>query len=772
VAKAAVSAAVYRGSCENYRKLAPLQPFVQMLRQIFGIRRVMAVPRASAAVLDFLSPRGEQLMRHADTLLQLLSLRGSPQSQAASRSRQAITEALRDVFAALHAECPLVLVIDDWQWADELSHEVLHIVMRSITARGLLVLLGTREREQSDVLLSRAQVIELQPFQHLESTQVIHALRPDLLDVGLSRAIHQRSGGNPLFLEELCRTLSLEASTFSDANEHHDVPQAISSVICTGLEQMAPQALNLLRVAAVIGNVFSVQLLALTSGFPELPAALEYLVRCDFVRKADADGATYRFKHGITREVVYESVRLAERRRIHSMIASLLEAHSAAIDGGDESEALAYHHAGNGDHAKAAHYAELSGDKALAASSLDNARLHYGMALSELEKLPMDTPLKRRWLALSAKFGRVLVYNPRFDQLAVLKRSVQYASELDDTKALADVHQLCAFISYALGDYRSAIVHCREGLAVAARAGDHKTTAQLVSDLGQSLAASGRYPEALEHLDRSLQIKRERAATRPDRPLPIGFAYALACKALVHADQGEFHLAGVVMDEANQLMLRTGHAVEGSVLGLLGMTQVWQGKWEDCIATTSRAAETAERVTFSYVFAMSQVMSGYARFMLEASPQALLEVQRAVEWLELHERLLFVSFCYGCLAEMLWSSGQYERAREIARRALQRAQEHSDPLGEAVAYRVLAREFSRIGDVSATASALADAFRASDARESQRERALTSLLDAQLRYGAGERGALRETLQEVRLSFDQIDMLWHRSQAELLLARC
>jgi class 3 adenylate cyclase/tetratricopeptide (TPR) repeat protein len=765
-------AEIYRGSCENYRKLSPLQPFVQMLQQLFGIRNHMTAEQASSVVLAFLNGRGEHLSRHAEALLLLLSLREPTQATDTLRMQRAILTALSEVFACLDSSKPLLLVIDDWQWADDLSHEVLRIVMRSIATRGLLVLLSTRQHDPGDVVLSRAQSIELRPFHHLETAQVLHTLRPDLLDVGLSRAIHRRSGGNPLFLEELCRTLPIEASLSAESFDDSAVPQSIAAVICMRLELLAPQALRLLRTAAVIGNAFNTQLLALVSGFPELGAALECLVQFDLVRRTEPDGSVYRFKHGITREVVYESVRLAERYRLHGMIVLLLEAHSAASDGGDEFEALAFHCAGSGDHLRAAYYAELSGDKAVTASSLDNARQHDAMALSELDKLPMDAQLKQLWLKLSAKLGRVLVYNAKPAQLKLVERAAQYAHELGDVRALADALQLCAFISYGLGDYRAAIAHAREGLVVAERASDDKVATQLVSNLGQSLAASGQYPEALEHLERSLQLKRQRVAARPDRPLPIGFAYSLSCKALLHADQGDFHLASIELDDAHRLMLRTGHAVEGSVLGLLAMTQIWHGDWEQCVLTAGRAAETAERVTFTYVFAMSQTMNGYARFMLNASPEAVHEVQRAVDWIELHERFLFVSFCYGCLAEILSYSGESELALRYAGRALQRAREHADPLGEAVAHRVLAREYARANDAASANAALADAYQAGVARNSRREFALTKLLESQLLYASGERAALKPTLAQLRLDFDGMGMSWHRAQVDTLLAGC
>jgi hypothetical protein len=139
-----------------------------------------------------------------------------------------------------------------------------------------------------------------------------------------------------------------------------------------------------------------------------------------FLHAGDVSGV-FQFKHGITRDVVYELVPLGVRRRLHAEVARAIEERFAS--GLVEwYEALAFHHAGACDHAKASLYAELAGDKALATSALDRARLQYAAAMAEIDRMPPSDANRRRWLQVCERWAAACVYNPARGQLDVLER--------------------------------------------------------------------------------------------------------------------------------------------------------------------------------------------------------------------------------------------------------------------------------------------------------------------------------------------------------------
>ncbi len=169
------------------------------------------------------------------------------------------------------------------------------------------------------------------------------------------------------------------------------------------------------------------------------------------------------------------------------------------------------------------------------------------------------------------------------------------------------------------------------------------------------------------------------------------------------------------------------HAIEASLLGLLGMVQLWQGAYAECISTTERMRATAERVGGPYIFAMSRTFGGFARWMSGEDPDALKELCDAVDWIEQREMRLFISFGFACVAEALASDGQFEAAERYATRALERA-EQMDRLGEIAARRVLARCRLRQPRRAAEGKEqLEEALAIGTARGSRREVALVKL---------------------------------------------
>jgi tetratricopeptide (TPR) repeat protein len=469
----------------------------------------------------------------------------------------------------------------------------------------------------------------------------------------------------------------------------------------------------------------------------------------------------FRFKHGIMREVVYDSVRMAERRQTHRAIAEALEG-NAGGGASDAYEALAYHYRGSGDHERAASYAELAGDKAMLTSSLDRARMQYSTALAELSKLPMTLERKRRWLATSAKWAGVYVYSPSRQQLDTLGQAAVYAAELGDAGAQARTAHWRGWIHYVLGEYADAIAHIRDGLELAQRQGDERMLAQLWTSLGQCHAAAGEYGDALESLTRGLQLKRAAVHGRRGSVVAQGFAYAIGCKAVMHADCGDFELAETDIAEALEAVSGSGHAIEGSVLGLQCMIAIYRGDWAACAETARRSGKVAERVHSAYVFSMAAAFDALARFHVDASTSALVEMRRAVEWLDTRDTGLFSSFNYGCLAEALACAGSPDAAREYAQRALQRKQ-CRDPLGETMAHRALAR----IADARALASEhVRAALDSARARGSRRDVAVTELLAAELDI---DLELVQPAAASALAQFERMGMRWYSDQARRVL---
>jgi class 3 adenylate cyclase/tetratricopeptide (TPR) repeat protein len=756
------------GVCESYRESgAPLLPFLQVSRELLGL-----TPGVDGAHGLVLAERGlaaidEELLVHLPAFLQLHALRPLPGPPGAEQTQAAVIPALVSLLRAFVAKQPLVLLLDDWQWADGASTQVLGRLLRDLGDDALLVVVGARGVEADDPVLGPLERIELRPFSDQESGRMADELLPQAVARAQAAAIHRRSGGNPLFLEELCRVLVVGAA--GNESEPNVVSTTVQGVIRARIERLPePLAANL-RVASVLGTEFPVWLFEGVTTTDGAGNALGELSRAGLLRPGDAPGSL-RFQHGITREVVYESVRVRERLALHVQVARLLEERFQGVGLADQYEALALHYAAGQAHDEASRFAELAGDKAFASSALDRAREQYTSALEQLDRTTPATPeLRRKWLAVVGKWAQTCVFDPSRNQLGVLQRAVAYAGELGDQRALGYAEYWLGWILYALGDQQAAVEHNRRALALAEQAQNASLQVQVLANLGQAYAAAGEYEAATEGLERAIEAKRLRShESSRARSVPVGFAYALGCRALIHGDRGEFSAAHVQIQEAIDSVRDTGNPVEGSLLCLLGMIQIWQGRFEEALETAARGRATGERVNGRYVLAICRLVDGYARWVLEHSPAALEELEQAVHWLDQRQIRLYLSFGEGHLAQALFQAGAFARAAHHAARTLELAQ-RGDPMGAAMAYRTLAGLAVREGRCDDGHEQLALAFESAKVRGSSRETAVTELALGMFEHARDRREAARPLLERSLAAFEEMGMPWYRAEAARLL---
>ncbi|HEY8946150.1 MAG TPA: AAA family ATPase, partial [Polyangiaceae bacterium] len=644
------------GGCSDAPNSKPLQPFRHMLWQLLGLESDAPRAQVVEALAICLHSLGIELA-HQTALLHLLGFESLGElGTEPELVQQALVHALHTVFGAWCRRGPLVLIFDDWQWADDASRHALGNILRLTAATPVLFIVASRD--QDDPLLAQHPHLELQPFTGEEAAKAIAELLPHVLDLGIKGAIFKRSGGNPLFLEELCRANGGAVSDEELVDER--VPTTLRGIIQARVKRLPEDLAHVLRAAAVIGNEVPVWLLTRVADCSNQHPPIERLVQADLLFVLEPD-RLYRFKHSTTREVVYESVRLPDRRRLHQSAASALEAHAREAELPLPLEALAYHAAGAGDYERAAHFAELAGDAAIASSSLDRARQHFRLALDALAKLGLDPVRRGRFIVLVEKWASGSLYSPSPEHIGLLERARELALEAKDEGATARAEYWLGWFYYALGEQANSITYSRAALARACET-DARLACQLLLNLGQSFAAACAYDDAIEHLEKGLASKRRFAHKSNGRPTaerrtPLGMAYALASKGLLHGDRGEFERGYECFRECLCALENTTHAVEGSCLGILGMVQLLQGHWAEALETAGRAQATAERVNGPYVFAMSKTVSGYARWMLQRHEHALDELRHAVSWLEQRKIGLYLSFNYGYLADALAASG-------------------------------------------------------------------------------------------------------------------
>lgn len=752
---------VLRGYCDGYLAAEPMQPFLQVLRALAGLTHRLTPAQAADALDSALRKIDPDLLRHRADLLAALSL-GAIDPQAGEGRRPAgekIVAALRDLFDRLAQADPLVLFIDDWQWADDASRQALAAI-RSLV-RPIFILVATRASNDGDLVTRDAHGLALQPLTEEEAAETIgellHMPDPVVLD-----KIREYSGGNPLYIEELCHSAAYEGQ--DRRLSRATIGSAwLNNLIQSRVARLPNEQAELVRAAAVVGNVVPAWLLETLTGRGEDDPLVQELADQDFLFPGET-GGTLRFKHGITRDVIYDAIGLRQRKDTHLRVAeALLGKHSGS--GQEENyESLALHFGAGGRPEEAARYAELAGDKAVAASALDRAQSQYRAALLAIDQLPPTEENYARWNAIVQRFGHACAYDPSRDHLGVFARGVEIAMSRNDRPAVARAEFWLGYVSYAMGEPRDATLHLERALTAAEPLGDGRFLLRIRAALGQARAGAGDYAKALPLLDEAVAASRPRA--RGGR-LPAGFAYTLCIKAAVLGDQGRFSDAQACFDEALDAIKGANHEVEASVLGFRSAVYLWQGRWQDALRAATDALQVAERVKSFFIIAADRSLAAYARWSLDHSAEALQSLIDATSWMEGRDKRLNISMNYGWLSIAMSADGRVKDLRTYAMRAMDRARAH-DRLGLAMTYRALARAASR-GQVRRSAqSYLAAAMAAARARGSRHDIAGTQLCGAEIAANDGRRGDALTLLDEAETAFAAMQMPWHLAKARAL----
>ena len=248
--------------------------------------------------------------------------------------------AVRDLLERLAGPRPLVLVLDDVQWADSASVELLGALLRRPPASPVLTALGVRPhptRERLSAAASRAHRegvltrIELGPLSLADAGAFLGLA----VDAATTSSLYETSGGNPFFLQQLARTLDLATVTGTgtvELSQVIEVPSAVAAALAEELAMLSGPARLVLEGAAVAGDPFEPELAAVAAASPEASTmdAVDELLQLDFIRETEVP-RRFRFRHPLVRLAVYETTAGGWRLGAHERCAEALAARGAAV---------------------------------------------------------------------------------------------------------------------------------------------------------------------------------------------------------------------------------------------------------------------------------------------------------------------------------------------------------------------------------------------------------------------------------------------------------
>lgn len=496
------------------------------------------------AIRDYVSTRSAEAVREelgqgvSDVARLVDEIQGSRSVAVAEREpdqdRIRLLESVSSFLLRASVSNPLMLFLDDLQWADRPSLMLLLHLARRLRGSRLLIV-GTyrdveldRRHPLSEALaeLRRGRLYERVLLRGLNESEVralIEALTQEQLGENeLARLINRETEGNPFFVEEvishlvetgrLCRQHGLWVGDIESITER-GIPEGIRDVISRRLSRLSAECNRLLTEAAVLGPEFEFRVAARMSGSAEevLVAPVEEALAARILVEArDTSVPRYAFAHALIRQTLYDELSLPRKQRLHLKAAQSIEAeHERNLT--QHISALAMHYRMAGAAAKpekAVEYSIRAGEAACSFFAYEEAASHWQAALVKMEEQALDG-LGRADLLI--RLGE-LVFRTSLDQpggLEYVARALKIYQELGQTDLAAQAHCRLGALLSARGptmDIAQALAHFRAAEPLLSREREGTSLGLLYVGLAASANRSMHIREALDASQRGVEV--------------------------------------------------------------------------------------------------------------------------------------------------------------------------------------------------------------------------------------------------------------------------
>jgi len=575
------------------------------------LARALVVAPAGAPWLQRLREHVERLPADSESLEQIHLF-------------QQVTNLLR----ALAEAHPLLLILDDLQWADSASIGLLFHLGRRLKGNRILVagayrpeeialgrdgarsadlrrhpleeVLAELKRRSGDVWVDLAEVQE-QESRHFVNTLL--ETEPNRLGEDFRSTLCERTGGHPLFTIELLRTMQERGDLVQDEAGHwvqgsaldwKTLPARVEGVIQARLGRLDEEQRELLSVASVEGEEFTAQVVARVQKVGDrqamrtLSQELEKRHRLVRERSATLVGrrqmSRYRFAHALFQQYLYNHLSAGERALLHGEIAGVLE----ELYGGRMEELaaiapqLAYHYTKAGDERLSLKYLTLAGDGALATYANQEATDYYRRAM-EL------TPAEPERAHLLSGLGEALHRQSRFrEAIGIWGQGIELYQSLADSDGLARLYANSARAAQDANDPAEALQICLEGLVEVEGAPESSGLARLLQETARAYALNAQREEARPLAQRALEMAERLGDIEVQ-------AYALASPGTLGLLSMEHRLEALT--RAIELAESQGqlHAASRAHRNLANLAQRRQGDYQTAQKHLRRAAELDEQ---------------------------------------------------------------------------------------------------------------------------------------------------------------------------------
>lgn len=738
-------AACARGRCYPYASSTPWEPVAELLRDLHGIRRDRPATEAVARIARRSSSPWSE-----DEQAGLSAVLGSPASELQSLSDLSPEERREHMARAVvrgleeGIEAPRLLVMEDVHWADRTTLEFLASLSDlDLEGRFLLVIVSRlplpSEQELVDLVREfgeseASRRIQLEPMEPAETSELVEAiLGPHDLPAELLRTVHEKSGGNPLFIEEIVKVLKSTGVIVSDGGRWRAtgssrdvaIPDSIDSILTTRIDGLDTATRKVLQYAAIVGRRFWSgvldEALARRSVDRELGELVEASLVLPRTNSALSGQDEYAFQHLMLQEVTYAGLLSSVRAELHGTVATWFEERLGRASP-EHDDWIAYHFERSENPRRALPYLRRAIDEARdrgalldAEALVDRARdvvtdrvdeVYFERVAEELAVSTGDDERRREAIerltelaraaddratmadATQRRARRLLDTGELQEARNAALAALEMFRELDDGSREADALRLLGRVAHVQGSHEEALERYRAALPLERRAGDRHGEAEILRSIGRTEVDFGNFTRALEHFDQALGIYAElgerpgQAMALADRAMAFRWlgCYAEAEDAAVRAEQ-------VARDCGSRSALAAATLARATAIGAVGRT-------EEARALLHALVTSASELRRPRLEATAWLTLGR----LESGEKASEAVKRA-RWIAARSGFADVEILgLTRLAELALETGQTEAAERDSGRAIELLERHGEVRGpDEWVYHVRSRILTALG---------------------------------------------------------------------------
>ncbi len=564
--------------------------------------------------------------------------------------RDAIVRTMRDLLVKRHRDAAGIAAYDDLQWSDPASVDLLAELLATAEEAPILFILAFRPERQSAAwrLKQRAETdyphlyteVTLGPLDAGESrTLLAELLGGAALPAQLERTVLEKAEGNPLFIEELTRSLidggavERQADGSWKAREgaaSFRVPESVQGLVAARIDRLDEPVRQTLQVAAVVGRTFEYRVLQkLAQANGELDRHLIALQRFELVRELSREPERrYSFRHALTHDAAYASILQRRRRELHRRCAETLE--ELYADRRDEFAALIGEHFADAGDPRSVPYLRTAGDRAMRLYALEDAIASYSRALSfevaDAEALVALHSARGRAHELRGEYDPALADYEALERIGrergdrhielaglaprvsihatptsrrdlalaeqLVARALPLARELGDRALVARIQWASMIVSGWRNRYDEARAAGEEAAAIARELGLRDLLAFVLIDMSRSYMYADAQRKGMELVEEAAGLFREAGnkAMLTDALATLGFARAMT------GDQDGARRDG---HEARAIADEIGNEWGRSFSGFgLGYSYFHTGEWGEAIRIWEDAIEHGRRAGF------------------------------------------------------------------------------------------------------------------------------------------------------------------------------